>query len=206
MPNWCNNVATLRASKPLIDKVVEGASGDGVLQALIPVPQALRDTTAGSFGNADKQAALEAQEADNLKQYGYKNWYDFCVNEWGTKWDLCDVQVNRIDDETVSLSFETAWSPPIEAYEKLLCMGIAVEAFYYEPGMCFAGKWADGWDDCIEFSGYNSRNVRSALGDELDDMFSISEQMAEWEDENEEPEEVQVWYEDGVKKLEEKAE
>ena len=206
MPNWCNNVATLRANKARIDTVVAGAAGDGVLNALIPVPEELRDTTAGSFGDADKQAALEAQEAANLAKYGYKNWYDYCVNEWGTKWDLCDVQVNRVDDETVTLSFETAWSPPIEAYEKLLGMGFAVEAFYYEPGMCFAGKWADGFDDCIEFSGYNSQNVRDALGDELDDMFSISEQMAEWEDENEEPEEVQVWYEDGVKKLEEKSE
>ena len=205
MPNWCNNVATLQASKARIDTVVAGAAGDGVLQALIPVPQELRDTISGSFGDADKQAALEAQEAANLAKYGYKNWYDFCVNEWGTKWDLCDVTVDRTDDETVVLSFETAWSPPIEAYENLLAMGFAIKAFYYEPGMCFVGKWEHDFDDCVEFSGYNSQNVRCFIGDELDDMFSISGQMAEWEDENEEPEEVQVWYEDGVKKLEEKS-
>ena len=198
MPNWCNNVATLQANKARIDTVVAGAKGDGVLQALIPVPDELRDTTAGSFGDADKQAALEAQEAANLAKYGYKNWYDFCVNEWGTKWDLCDVQVNRIDDETVTLSFDTAWSPPIEAYEKLLGLGFAIEAFYYEPGMCFCGKWADGFDDCVEFNGYDSKTVRGAIGDEIDDMFNISEQMAEWEDENEEDEELYTWVKEGA--------
>ena len=198
MPNWCNNVATLQATKARIDTVVAGAAGDGVLQALIPVPEELRDTISGSFGDADKQAALEAQTAANIEKYGYGNWYDFCVNEWGTKWDLCDVQVNRIDDETVTLSFETAWAPPIEAYEKLLAMGFAIEAFYYEPGMCFVGKWADGFDDCIEFSGYDSKTVRDAIGDELDDMFNVSESMAEWEDENEEDEELYTWVKEGA--------
>ena len=195
MPNWCNNVATLNASKGMIDKIVEGAQGDGVLQALIPVPQALRDTTAGSFGDEAKQQALEAQEADNLKQYGYKNWYDFCVNEWGTKWDLCDVQVNRIDDETVSLNFDTAWSPPIEAYEKLLCMGIAVEAYYHESGMCFAGKWEDGFDNYYEYGGETSKTVRAAVGDEIDDMFNISGLMEEYE---EEEEELYTWVKEGA--------
>ena len=198
MPNWCNNVATLRANKARIDAVVAGAAGDGVLQALIPVPEELRDTTAGSFGDADKQAALESQEAANLAKYGYKNWYDYCVNEWGTKWDLCDVTVDRTDDETVVLSFETAWSPPIEAYEKLMGLGFAIEAFYYEPGMCFAGKWTHGFDDYVEYSGYNSKTVRGAIGHELDDMFSISEQMAEWEDENEEDEELYTWVKEGA--------
>ena len=33
-------------------------------------------------------------------------------------------------------------------------------------------------------------------------VFNISGSMAEWEEDNDEREEVQVWYEDGVKKLE----
>jgi hypothetical protein len=201
MPNWCNNVATLNASKGMIDKIVEGATGDGVLQSLLPCPQDLL-IEKGYFADTDKQAALEAQGRANVEKYGYADWYDWRVANWGTKWDLCDVAVNRVDDETVTLTFDTAWSPPIEAYDKLLCMGIAVNAFYYEPGMAFCGQWEDGFDTCCEFGGETSATVRAAVGDEIDDMFNISGSMAEWEEDNDEREEVQVWYEDGVKKLE----
>ena len=196
MPNWCNNIATLTNSKGMIDKVVAGAEADGVLQALIPVPEELRDTTAGSYGDSDKQRALEAQEASNLAKYGYKNWYDYCVAEWGTKWDLCEVAVNRVDDETVTLTFDTAWSPPIEAYEKLIEMGFGVTAYYYEPGMQFAGIWIDGVDDCYSDWG-DSQGAIDTLPQELDDTFGISESQAEWEAE-EENEELYTWVKEGA--------
>ena len=41
--------------------------------------------------------------------------------------------------------------------------------------------------------------MRSAIGDELDDMFGISESMAEYEAENEE-EELTEWLKDGAEK------
>jgi hypothetical protein len=65
--------------------------------------------------------------------------------------------------------------------------------------MGFVGKWEDGCDDYYEFSGENSDTVRAAIGDELDDMFGISESMAEYEAENEE-EELTEWLKDGIEK------
>lgn len=198
MPNWCNNVATLRNNKAMIDKVA-GAT-DGILQALVPCPEDLL-IDKGYFADEEKQAALEAQGAANLKKYGYKDWYDWRVANWGTKWDLCDVNVNRVDDETVTLTFDTAWSPPIEAYEKLLGLGFEITAYYYESGMQYAGSWIDGVDD--EYSDWgDSKGAVATLPAELDDMFAISENQAMWEEEDKE--EVQVWYEDGVEKLKEK--
>jgi hypothetical protein len=65
-------------------------------------------------------------------------------------------------------------------------LGFEIEAFYYEPGMQFVGKWVDGDDDCYEYGGYDSTTVRDYIGEELDDYFGISESMADWEEENQE--------------------
>jgi hypothetical protein len=68
-------------------------------------------------------------------------------------------------------------------------LGFEVEAFYYEPGMAFAGKWDNGIDEYYEYSGEDSTTVRESIGAELDDYFGISESMAEWEADNAEEEE-----------------
>ena len=49
-------------------------------------------------------------------------------------------------------------------------------------------KWEDGCDDYYEYGGETSSTVREVIGEELDDMYGISESMAEWEEENEEDE------------------
>jgi hypothetical protein len=66
--------------------------------------------------------------------------------------------------------------------------------------MGFVGKWEDGIDDCYEYSGENSQTIRAAIGDELDDMFGISESMAEYEAEQDEEEELTEWIKDGAEK------
>jgi hypothetical protein len=63
--------------------------------------------------------------------------------------------------------------------------------------MGFVGKWEDGIDDEYTYSDETSATVRAVIGDELDDMFGISESMAEYEAENEE-EELTEWIKDGV--------
>ena len=55
---------------------------------------------------------------------------------------------------------------------------------YYEPGMCFAGVWEDGCDDYYDYSNMTSDEVQEELPVELDEAFGISEQIAEWEEEN----------------------
>ena len=204
MPNWCSNVATLTHKDPtMVARLVKAADENtGVLNEFIPIPEDLR-IEKGYFADQDKQAAMEAQGKANLKKYGYKDWYDFSVNEWGTKWDLCDVTATQPFEDTVLLHFDTAWSPPIEAYQKLEALGFEILAYYYESGMQFAGIYQDGEDDSYQDWG-DSKGAEETLPSELDETFEISVNQAMWEDEDKE--EVQVWYEDGVKKLEEKAE
>jgi len=190
MPNWCSNGITLRHADPtMIDRVLNGK--DGLLMEFLPTPKDLTDTVSGFVGE-DKQAAHEAQMARNIEKHGFKDWYDWNINNWGTKWDFGLESVERVDANTVSGSFESAWAPPTGAYEKLCAMGFEITAYYYEPGMCFVGKWEGDEDysndDCYEYGNYDSTTVREAIGEELDDYFGISESMAEWEEENKEEE------------------
>ena len=182
MPNWCNNGITLRHADPaMIERVLTGR--EGLLMEFLPTPAPLLDTTAGSFGDSEKQRELERLQEDNIRAYGFKDWYDWNIANWGTKWDVSLDNVERQDPNTVSAAFDSAWSPPITAYERLLELGFEIEAFYYEPGMCFVGKWVDGEDECFEYGGQTSDTVRDYIGEELDDYFGISEEMAQYEDE-----------------------
>jgi len=128
------------------------------------------------FGTNDHEKA-------NREKYGYGSWYDFNIANWGTKWDVQSDNVEIADTNTVTASFDSAWSPPITAYERLTELGFEIEAFYYEPGMQYVGKWVDGEDECIEYGGATANTVRDMIGEELDDYFAISESMADWEEE-----------------------
>ena len=125
MPNWCNNVVEIKHEDPaMIERVRKAFNEGALLNEFIPVPEDLR-IVAGTVGPKDspEQMALEAQEKINRAKYGYTTWYDFCVNEWGTKWDIgADGYEAQDADGGLTLTFDSAWSPPCYAYEKLIEM------------------------------------------------------------------------------------
>ena len=191
MPNWCNNTLELQHEDPAMIERAKAAMIRGeFLHEFIPVPKELTDTVSGFMGE-DQRAAHEAQQAANLEKYGYANWYDFCVNEWGTKWEIgADGNPAQDIPGGLMLGFESAWSPPVAAYEKLCAMGFRIRAMYYEPGMAFAGVWEgnedEANDDYYEYSSMDSKEIADTLPTELDEAFGISESAAEWEAEQEE--------------------
>lgn len=116
--------------------------------------------------------------------------YDWCVSNWGTKWDVGgDNGYIRPNPNTLKISFDSAWAPPTEAYRAMEELGFEVKAMYYEPGMCFCGIYEDGSDDYYEYSDMNAAEVSDTLPTELDEEFGISDYMAEWEAEQEEEDE-----------------
>jgi len=191
MPNWCNNTVTLEHSDPAMIERAKAAFLDGkFLNEFIPVPEDLH-IVAGSVGakGSPEQNELEAKEQANREKHGYSTWYDFCVNEWGTKWDVGgdDGYVQDIEGGLM-LSFDSAWAPPTNAYEKLVELGFKVHATYFESGMMFAGDWDNGADDYFELSGMSAAEVIAELPPELNEAYGISDMIAEWEEENTEAE------------------
>lgn len=161
MPNWCANslklIATTAESESKLSEIVRelaraaAANESAAIFNLIkPVPQAL-NIVAGFSGDAAEQAEREAAYKANLDTYGYQNWYDYCIGEWGTKWDARDATYDLADNQ-VFIFFDTAWSPPMGIYHALEDMGFKVEATYIESGMGYIGYYRDGRDNCEEIN------------------------------------------------------
>ena len=194
MPNWCNNSVEIYHEDPaMIERVREAFNKGALLNEFIPIPDSLK-IVAGCVGDPDEQKKLEEDTERNRQVHGYGNWYDFCVNEWGTKWDVgADGNPAQDFPGGLTLGFESAWSPPVAAYEKLTEQGFRIRAMYFEPGMAFAGVWDNGVDDYYEYGGLDSKGIAETLPVELDEAFGISESAAEWEAEN-----IDIDLDDGV--------
>ena len=196
MPNWCNNNLTLTHEDPkMIQRAYDALERGEFLQEFIPVPEDLK-ITAGYLGSGDEQKELERKTAENVAKHGYGNWYDYCVSEWGTKWDVGGDGQSDIhpDGKMLHTSFDSAWSPPVYAYEKLVELGFGVDAMYYEGGMGYAGSFgSDYGDQEINLEGMSADDIEREHPD-LDECFGISECMREYE----EPEELSEWLKDGI--------
>lgn len=51
---------------------------------------------------------------NNIKQYGHISWYDWCIENWGTKWGVSEFSCNKD-----TMIFDTAWATPEPIFERL---------------------------------------------------------------------------------------
>ena len=198
MPNWCDNQITITGPNSVIDKiekiVKEEKDTNGLLNFFYPMPKQLEGTEAGPPAKTKKE---KLERARLQVEYGASNWYDWRTTNWSTKWEVCefygvDRQYQSEQNEgesTISFGFSSAWAPPIGAYEMFLEKNeeCSLRAFYYEGGCDFMGEWYDGVDDCYAPSDYKSTDDfwQDGVGSTLDDVFNITESMAEYEAEQE---------------------
>ena len=201
MPNWCNNSINISGSTETIKTLWDEANreGSGLLNAMKPMPKELRDTTSPTPQEGQPGYKGPQPEID-----GCTNWYDWAVNHWGTKWDIDPgegLEFTDNGDGTAQISgwFESAWAPPIQAYDTFLddMDGCSLTADYHEPGMDFAGIYDNGDDQYMEGLGEWCEAVvkgTCALGDTpelfqtLDDQFELVEGAREWIEEQMEEE------------------
>lgn len=69
-----------------------------------------------SMDKKDELFSMGQTYVDNYKKYGAATWYNWCIDNWGTKWNALGSGA-CIDDDTVV--FRTAWSAPTPVIEKL---------------------------------------------------------------------------------------
>ena len=147
MPNWCENKLLIKADgkdalddfnrmESLLNETLEYNSESGyvenLLDAIICMPDVLKDTT------EDKPYKLPS--GDTVW------WYQWSVDNWGTKWDVVDC-VMKLGSKVVPTSntmefeFLTAWAPPINWLEKVAAIfpNVWLKLEYDEPGMMFRG-------------------------------------------------------------------
>ena len=186
MPNWCNNNISISGPTETIKTIWESATAEegGLLNAMAPQP---KDMFHGNLGTKEREECAEK---------GIPNWYDWNVSNWGTKWDVSTEGLEFTDngDGTAMIEgwFDSAWAPPIGAYEKFCddMDNCDLEASYHEPGMDFAGFWtAAGGDEYLENLHEEFKlpeDERSDLYNRLDEEYALSENYDMWDDDEDE--------------------
>ena len=189
MPNWCDNQVTITGPNSVIDQIEKIVKEDdshentGLLNFFHPMPKQLEGTTSPSSSADKPQPMVE----------GFDCWYDWRVEKWSTKWEVCEfygvdrqyLTEQNEGESVITFGFSSAWAPPIGAYEQFLVdhEDCSLRAFYYEGGCDFMGEWDNGSDDCYAPSDYKSDDDfwQDGVGSTLDDLFNITESMAEYE-------------------------
>jgi Ferredoxin-like domain in Api92-like protein len=193
MPNWCQNGAKFTHEDPQqITRIEKAYKEDKLFTEFVPCPQELlvQEEVGDNFNER-----VKAREAANREKYGYSDWYEWSVNNWGTKWDISsdDSEASSQDANSIMLSFNTAWSPPIGFYEKMTELGFDITAFYLEEGMGFCGKWtSELGDDDYNFDGSED------LDDIPDDIRTYwdLDTICDWRDQEDEEESEEETAED----------
>lgn len=99
--------------------------------------------------------------------------YNLAVEKWGTKWDVGgENEYFFVEEDTIVLCFDSAWAPPVPVMEAIQAEGIVVEAYWYEPGMGYAGWLIDGEVEDFEYSDF------ADIPEEIVEIFGIED----WEE------------------------
>lgn len=137
MPNWCNNY--LNVSGPDIIKFREDVKEDKEelsFASLVPIPETY-GLTREELG---KILPVEQLDEYIFDKEGYFDWYNYCCEKWGTKWNATGVSTSHVDD-MLCYTFETAWSPP-DKWLKTVSKryDCYFEMISYEEGCDFWGR------------------------------------------------------------------
>lgn len=154
MPNWCGNEVMITGDKDTLDFIQANSrysDNEFSMERFRPTPPKVLENNSGI--SEDKDAIIEALLGNT--DYDYDNWYEWRVANWGTKWDLADLSVDRTE-RTIFLNYNTAWAPniPFWTYFSRVYPSLKITHSYIEEGMCFIGEaqYQDGEVDdyCID--------------------------------------------------------
>ena len=139
MPNHCYQSVYLAGNPKEIDRLYKAVKEERLLDEVIPQP---KDMFHGLLGDEERKMCEDKK---------IPNWYDWRLENWDTKWDICDVQITdeiaplpSSDKFYFNFSCWTAWSPPVPVWNKLHEQGIEFNVDFYDEGAAFEGEYKDG--------------------------------------------------------------
>lgn len=168
IPNWCSQDLSITGSVEDIKKFKEFAKSDENCldtNKFIPMPEPLLEVSAGSdddiykiwYGDIDgdreklkveegkrnpKSDEIAKKQKHNMDNYGHINWYSWAYENWGTKWGICNPELEDAGG-MLFYHFESAWSPVLPVILKMSQMfpKLKFELEYYEMGVGFQGEF-----------------------------------------------------------------
>ena len=149
MPNWCNNKVKVFGEPEQLAQVAKIFKDEkSIFNNIIQSPDWKRlPNEKGQFPQLEQHKNPKTGEV-MWETYNFpdgKNddrWYHWCIENWGTKWDVSELDI-EYDDECLELTFSTAWSPPEGIMQELKDKypDLGFSCFYDEPGMEIAGYY-----------------------------------------------------------------
>lgn len=158
MPNHCETDMYIRGPQEKVDEFakwleeIEPQERD-ICRVLLPYPEPFKtmDEEARVFAwdaqtdEATRKAALEVYQAKyGHTKNGYNSGgYEWCKQNWGTKWGIYEVDFTPDAGKRGSLlSFRSAWSPPANRVFQALSEkfpDLTFEIEYFEGGAAYCG-------------------------------------------------------------------
>jgi hypothetical protein len=173
MPNWCECYVKIKGEVDLIKDLYDKIKEkQEFLNILQPRPEDQED-----------------------------NWYEWNVNNWGTKWDLTEDQISELEYTKIDSSMAkiegyimTAWAPPLDAFDNYIydveeeydCeKEVDIKCIYWEPGMGFAGMYHNGDDVCERYGDMKKKEIiKNETLQEVEEAFSdFTDEIEEYCDE-----------------------
>lgn len=174
MPNWCTNTLVIQGDPEDMEQLVRIVEGDSTpfsLSSVIKMPQELKDQSS--------PVRDEVVSKSNLEKYGAKDWYDWAIKNWGTKWDVDARIVSDITSpmlpglRTITYEFDSAWNPPLDVYDVLAARfpNTNIYACWDESGCDFAGYRMYRQGELLKQVDEASYSGRSFHYNPTDDIF-----------------------------------
>lgn len=130
MPNWCSNYLRIEGKPKDLNKMLK--------QIEITESEATSDYPKSIFSCQRVIPQPTTLVGDE--------WYEWNIANWGSKWDLCDVEFLDSEDSweegIVQFSFNTAWSPTTQIITALAKehKKLSFTYHYYEGGSDYWGQ------------------------------------------------------------------
>jgi hypothetical protein len=132
MPNWNDNIVKIEGDDYEISRLLETAIGNERTDNGCGMPFSMNNFF-----------------PTPLKDDGeiIDGWYNWRLNNWGCKWDIDRVHMDRCNNE-VELEYQTPWGPNDTFWNKIAEQfpKLKISLSYYEGGMMFGGQmqWVEG--------------------------------------------------------------
>jgi hypothetical protein len=198
MPNWCTQFVEVRGEEKEIKRMInsfrveestrgkyEEESGWDINQ-LFPVPDELAETPHASiipeWSKEEKDLWLRNKQEENLAKFGVRDWYEWQIKNYGTKWGASHIQIDEEaladSSDSFSFKFESPWGtcPGLMAKVSSLFPSILIGIHAIEQMMMFA-LWETYHDGKMIDYGEPNVDTQNIDSDEkwikcLNDMFT----------------------------------
>lgn len=158
MPNHVTNYVKLHGEESGILRLMQTVKSDefglGTIDfnKIIPMPD---DIYCGDLGPKERDL------------YGEKNWYDWRISNWGTKWNAYGYSEDHQYNNDRKINFLTAWAAPHPVIEKLSEMfpyikiehewadediGMNCGRYVYYDGERIEEYYPESQKECLEFA------------------------------------------------------